>query len=345
MSKILIFSLMLAVVESQFFYYVIFGNRFSPELPQLVLIAINWLFGVLVIFSLFLIVIDIIHLVIFCFSSSWPAKPRYQSIALFITCLLSTYAVWQSIRVPPIKTVNVLIKNLPTAFDNYRLVQLTDLHASPLLNHTWMKQVVAKTNSLDADTIVLTGDIADGTVENRQFDVEPLTLLNASNGKYAIPGNHEYYSGFAPWMQRIEALGFTLLLNKALPLYKNQQKIWLVGITDEAALRYQQPGPDLNLALQDVDSTSSIILLDHRPGGAKQNAAQGVALQLSGHTHGGMVYGLDQLVKRANNGWYSGLYQVNDMQLYVSNGTGLWNGFSLRLGHPAEITLLILKCA
>lgn len=343
--KIVVFALMLAVAESHLIYKLVFGNRFSPELPHLVLIIINWIFGVLVIFSLFLIVIDIIHLIIFCFSGNWASKPHYQSFALLITCLLSTYAVWQSIKVPAIKTINVVIKNLPTEFDNYRLVQLTDLHASPLLNHAWINQVVAKTNTLNADTIVLTGDIADGTVENRQFDVEPLKQLRASNGKYAIPGNHEYYSGFTPWMQHIEALGFKLLLNQAVPLPKKQHKIWLAGITDEAALRYQQTGPDLHLALQNVNSADPIILLDHRPSNAMHNAEQGIALQLSGHTHGGMIYGLDQVVKRANNGWYSGLYQIGDMQLYVSNGTGLWNGFSLRLGHPSEITLLILRCA
>lgn len=343
--KIFIFIIMLSVVESHLLYKLMFGNRFSPELPHLMLIAINWIFGVLVIFSLLLIVIDIIHLLIFCFSGSWATKPRYQSVALFITCLISTYAVWQSIKVPQIKTLNVAIKDLPAEFDNYRLVQLTDLHASPLLNHNWITQVVAKTNRLQADTIVLTGDIADGSVENRRIDVEPLKQLTASNGKYAIPGNHEYYSGFDSWMPHIEQLGFKLLLNQALPLYKNQQKIWLAGITDEAALRYQQSGPDLDMALKDVDSSAPIILLDHRPGGAKENAEKGIALQLSGHTHGGMIYGLDQLVKRANNGWYSGLYQIGNMQLYVSNGTGLWNGFSLRLGHPSEITLLILKCA
>jgi predicted MPP superfamily phosphohydrolase len=68
-------------------------------------------------------------------------------------------------------------------------------------------------------------------------------------------------------------------------------------------------------------------------------------LQLSGHTHGGMVRGLDQIVRLANGGYVSGRYDVGGMQLYVSNGTGLWKGFPLRLGVPAEITELVLTRA
>ena len=68
-----------------------------------------------------------------------------------------------------------------------------------------------------------------------------------------------------------------------------------------------------------------------------------MALQLSGHTHGGMLWGLNLLVKMFNSGFVSGWYNVGKMQLYVSNGTGIWNGFPVRIGCPAEITVLTLK--
>jgi predicted MPP superfamily phosphohydrolase len=54
---------------------------------------------------------------------------------------------------------------------------------------------------------------------------------------------------------------------------------------------------------------------------------------------------MDGIVRLANGGYVSGLYDVGDMQLYVSNGTGLWNGFPVRLGVPPEITKLVLKRA
>ena len=68
----------------------------------------------------------------------------------------------------------------------------------------------------------------------------------------------------------------------------------------------------------------------------------GVDIQLSGHTHGGMIAGLDRLVARANGGFVSGLYDVQGMQLYVNNGTALWPGFAMRLGKPSELTRITL---
>jgi hypothetical protein len=57
-----------------------------------------------------------------------------------------------------------------------------------------------------------------------------------------------------------------------------------------------------------------------------------------------MIAGLPVLlVKLANKGFVSGWYQVGDMELYVSNGAGLWNGFMFRLGVPPEITEIILR--
>ena len=72
-------------------------------------------------------------------------------------------------------------------------------------------------------------------------------------------------------------------------------------------------------------------------------AGIGVALQLSGHTHGGMIIGLDRIVARANGGFVSGRYRVDAMTLYVGNGTGIWPGFALRLGRPAELTRFTLR--
>jgi len=64
---------------------------------------------------------------------------------------------------------------------------------------------------------------------------------------------------------------------------------------------------------------------------------------LSGHTHGGQILGPHVLTQWANNGYVSGMYRVGDMQMYLSNGTGLWNGLAIRLGRPSEITLIVLR--
>jgi predicted MPP superfamily phosphohydrolase len=159
----------------------------------------------------------------------------------------------------------------------------------------------------------------------------------------AIPGNHEYYSDYVAWMAAYRALGLTMLENGHVLIKRQDALLAVAGLTDRQAGAFGLPRPDLSAALEGIPAGTPVILLEHRPGDAPANARAGVALQLSGHTHGGQIRGLDLLTKRANNGFVSGLYQVGDMKLYVSNGTGLWNGLAIRLGRPSEITQIVLR--
>lgn len=341
--RLVLFVLVMMVAECHTLYKWLFASQFAPEFPHSMMVIINWLFGSLLFFTLCLLTCDLLAVTHYALQRQWQDYLTLRSLLFTVSLLIFGYATWQAIKLPEVKTVKLKIANLPAAFAGYRLVQLTDLHASTLFHQAWMQKVVERTNQLHADAIVFTGDIADGSVERRYADVAPLADLRATQGCYAIPGNHEYYSDFTPWMARMTQLGFKNLINQSVALSRAGQQIILAGVTDQVALRFQQAGPDLDLALAGVDRQQTIILLDHRPENARDNLAAGVDLQLSGHTHGGMLYGLDQLVKRANHGFYSGLYSVNNRQLYVSNGTGIWNGFALRLGHPSEITLFILE--
>ena len=218
------------------------------------------------------------------------------------------------------------------------MVQLTDLHISRLFPAAWTKEVVLRTNALDADLIVITGDFIDGDVAHRKDDVAPLSGLRARDGVYAIPGNHEYFFDYQEWMGHLEMLGMRMLSNSHLILEKGNARIVLAGVTDLSVRRHSAPPPDLAAAIKGAPANTPILLLDHQPMMAEKAAASGVALQLSGHTHGGMVHGLDRLIARANGGFVSGRYQVGAMTLYVNNGTALWPGFALRLGVPSELT-------
>ena len=86
-------------------------------------------------------------------------------------------------------------------------------------------------------------------------------------------------------------------------------------------------------------------MLAHQPVGARENAAHGIDLQISGHTHGGQMLGFDQIVAARNDGFVRGLYDVDAMRLFVGPGVGLWAGFPVRLGVPAEISRLVLRTA
>ena len=270
-----------------------------------------------------------------------PDGARYS--AAVAAMLLSGLGVYQATRMPPLKDVEIAIPGLPPEFDGYTLLQLTDLHISRLFPKEWTQALVERSNGLGVDVVVVTGDLIDGSLEARRDDVEPLGGLHARDGVWVIPGNHEYFFGYEAWMRHYAEMGLRVLSNEHVVLKRGGGELVLAGVTDVSAPRTRHPAPDLSAALAGAPSDAPIVLLDHQPRNAAQAAARGVALQLSGHTHGGMILGLDRLVARSNNGFVSGRYTVGGMTLYVNNGTALWPGFALRLGRPSELTRITLR--
>ncbi len=191
------------------------------------------------------------------------------------------------------------------------------------------------------------GDLVDGSPEKRAADVAPLAKLRAGYGIFACLGNHEYYSGLTQWRAAYQRLGFNLLYNSGATVDLGAGRLYIAGVTDPAAEgpRFNLPGPDAVEALAGAPEGAVKILLAHQPRRAADYARAGADLQLSGHTHGGHLKGLDLIVKKANDGFVAGWYQVAGLKLYVSRGTGLWNGFPLRLGVPSEITVMTLRSA
>lgn len=343
-SKVVISLLLLLVAEQYLLTRLAFGTMFSMELPRAAVIGVNVLFGATLLLALFQLVLDLTTLLMMALKRRRLAVANSARYVLGIVALgLSAYGVSQAARVPPLKEIEVAVDNLPAEFEGYQILQLTDLHISKLFQRPWTEAVVAASNALSPDLIVITGDLIDGDLEDRRADVAPLGQLRAADGVYTIPGNHEYYFEYASWMQHYQTLGMRTLANGHAVISRGEGNLVLAGVTDLSAGRSGQPVPDLDAALAGAPPELPVILLDHQPSRARQAAEAGIDVQLSGHTHGGMVPGLDRLVARANNGFVSGFYEIGDMTLYVNNGTALWPGFALRLGHPSELTRITLR--
>ncbi|MES2291277.1 MAG: metallophosphoesterase [Pseudomonadota bacterium] len=333
------------LIASQFHYWsrLSSGSMFAPEFPRPVVAAFNWAFWAIPLLMLFQIALDVAGLAAMIAGAGdgiW-VDARY-AIAI-IAFALTGIGVWQAVRVPPLRDVTVVIPNLPRAFEGYTLVHLTDLHISRLFPRAWTAAVVEATNALNVDLVLVTGDVIDGSVANRRADVEPLRDLRGRDGVYLSPGNHEYLSGYDGWMAHFASLGMRALTNSHAVVARGADKIVIAGVTDPSARGANRPLPDLDQALAGVPPHAPIILLDHQPAKARQSAEAGVALQLSGHTHGGVAIGIERLVARANGGFVSGKYAVGGMTLYVGNGTGIWPGGALRLGKWAELTRITLR--
>lgn len=324
----------------------LFGSYASINLPQWVMVGLQFVYISYFMLFILLLLRDLVGGVIWLFARQagkrWLVM-RSLSLTLAVVAVgLSAVGVWQAIKVPAVKTLHVTLDRLPPAFDGYRLVLLADLHAHSLLPASWQAKVVEKTNALQADAIVISGDLQDGQPAMRKKDVLPMANFAAKDGVFVAVGNHEYYADYVEWVAIFREMGMNVLENDHAVIARGDAELVIAGLTDRQADRFNQAMPDIQKALEGAPVSAPVILLAHRPDGAPALASSGVDLMLTGHTHGGQVLGLHYVTQWANEGFVSGWYQLGSMRLYVTNGTGVWNGFAVRLGRPAEITEMIL---
>ncbi|MDR0931764.1 MAG: metallophosphoesterase [Victivallales bacterium] len=343
--------LLLTAFKFQILHFVGGGMFFSPNLPVFVLMLMAWLFTILFFFFFLLGASDVVRIGIYLYvlTKKRHLTKRFRIIGnrvnlglLIIAATLATIGIYAGTALPKVKEVTVKIENLPGNAEGMTIVLLADLHADGLTRQNRIRAIVERTNALKPDLIVITGDFVDGSVATRGKELLPLRELSAMYGVFGVPGNHEYYSGYSEWMKYLSTLGIQMLLNSHRTLPNG---LVIAGVTDSTASRFGLETPDVARSLSGVPAESCKILIAHRPTLAHDAVEQGIDLQLSGHTHGGLIWGLDKFFASFNSGFSSGLYRVGEMQLYVSNGAGMWSGFPVRIGIPSEITLVRLASA
>ena len=356
-TKIAATVLLLLVSQQHLLTQRFFGSVVAPDLSHSVMLIQGWIYGAFFLLALFLLFVDVVGVLFVAarllglplsLPFSWAKRAAFLVV---LALAVSAYGEWQAMRVPDVRAEEVTLDRLPPALDGLVLVQVSDLHASTLLQGPRVREVVDKILAQKPDLILLTGDLVDGTPEARADDVAPLRDLRARYGVFGCVGNHEYYSQYSVWMAKFAELGITMLANEHKVVSVRGLPLVIAGVTDPAASRYMLPEPDIHAALSGAPQGAPVILLAHQPRDAQFNSGKGVDLQLSGHTHGGQFLGAAPLSKKYNNGFVSGWYTVDEgptapggrMQLYVSRGAGVWSGYPLRLGVPAEITRITLR--
>ncbi len=344
--RVVLGAILLVGAMNRLLCQLLFGNMFSPEMPAGIILAAGALMGAVLFMAALSLFADVIALILFAARrGQWAQRWLHQvrPLVLIIAGGLGVLAAYNGQKAPHITHVDIVLEDLAPPLDGLRVVQLSDLHVSALLGRRWLQEVVSQTNALKPDVVVITGDLIDGYVAARSSDLDPLQQLRATRGVYVSLGNHEYYFDHQAWSNRFNALGLEILVNRHVRLGPAGRELVIAAVADEAAATFGAQVPNAAKALQGVSPDQPIVLLRHRPTGIAESQQYGVDLQLSGHTHGGMISGVDLVVAAANDGLVSGMYQRGDTAVYVNNGTGIWNGFPLRLGRPAEITCFTLR--
>ena len=250
-----------------------------------------------------------------------------------------------------ITKLNLPIRNLPDAFVGFRIVQLSDIHLEEFTEPWFLQRMIAETNTLNPDLVLLTGDfISRGprelAVAYRAAGVaaELLEDLRAPQ-RFAVLGNHDVAVGANVVINNLETHDTPVLIDSYFALERGSDRIWLAG-ADDATER----SPDLDMAIP-ADPKAPVILMAHEPDFAdhvrKHPRFPLVDLMLSGHSHGGQVRlpGVGPLIlPPLGKKYVAGHYQFDHMQLYVNRGLGTV-GLPFRLNCPAEITQFTLTRA
>lgn len=248
-----------------------------------------------------------------------------------------------------IVTRTIGIDNLPDAFHNFRIVQISDIHYAGYTEPSFLRRVIEHVNSLAADLVILTGDYISFGPYPTSFMLRMMhhcsELLHGIDcpQRFAVMGNHDSALGSDEISPILANVNIPLLLDQHHPIERAGQRLWLCGTLDPVSHT-----PDLNAAIPEKPD-GPVLLMSHGPDYADEVLAHPrgplVDVMFSGHSHGGQVRlpFLSPLhLPEGGRKYFEGLYRLNRLQLYVNRGIGAV-GVPFRLNCPPEITLFTLQ--
>jgi predicted MPP superfamily phosphohydrolase len=276
---------------------------------------------------------------------SFSARPGTTGLVLFIAVAGATALtiVAGAINAVHPRTVELAL-TIPKkvgSLDHLTIVLASDLHLGTLVGRSRLAKIVDRINVLEPDIVFMPGDIVDETVTAKieaKFSIV-MRRLRAPLGVFAVPGNHEFYSGLERNLACLRACGIRVLEDEAVLV---DGAFVVVGRKDRSSLKpgmQRLPIREI-LARYGFDTGLPVILLDHQPAHLEEAAQAGVDLQLSGHTHAGQLFPLDLINKKVwELNW--GYLRKGDTQYYVTSGVGTW-GPPVRTGSRPEIVRIRL---
>jgi uncharacterized protein len=251
-----------------------------------------------------------------------------------------------------VEEVEVSLAGMSRALDGFSIVQLSDVHIGAFTGAPELAAAEELVRNARPDLIVLTGDLLDNDArlaEQLARFVRRLSPL-ARHGVVAVSGNHDYFAGIEDMARAVRDGGGTILRNQGLVIGDAQAGFALLGVDDVWARRRRLGGPDLARAVASLPRLGGQVaraldlprvLLCHNPSFFSEAAGE-VALQVSGHTHGGQVnFGVRPADYVLPGGWVAGRYDAKGSMLYVNRGFGTV-GPPARLGAQPEVTRLVL---
>lgn len=240
-----------------------------------------------------------------------------------------------AVSVPKVKEIDLKIDKLK---ENLNIVLISDVHLGKNLGEEFLKALIEKINTLNADMVIIAGDLIDTDISKIHY-LKLLQNFKSKYGTFYVYGNHEYYNGMEEISAKLKKIqNFKILEDEGIEF----DNFTLSGTLDLSAERLGYKASDINKVKQHINNEKFNILITHQPKYVKTYDVTGFDLILSGHTHAGQIFPFSLLVF-LEQGFVYGLYELGkNALLYVSSGAGFW-GPAVRFLAPSEIAFLKLK--
>jgi predicted MPP superfamily phosphohydrolase len=244
-----------------------------------------------------------------------------------------------------VRRFNLPIAGLPPELDGLAIAQVSDMHVGRFTSGRVLDKMVATVNALEADLILLTGDLINDALIHLPHGLELVRQMRSRFGLFLIEGNHDLIENAGAFERRVKESDVPFLLDESAIVEIRGAPVQLLGLSwtrVRGADRDAAISGAVRKLLRQRKRDAFPILLAHHPHAFDAAADAGIALTLSGHTHGGQLMLNEKLgFGPAMFRYWSGLYQRGSSTLIVSNGVGNW--FPLRVNAPAEIVHITLR--
>ena len=239
-----------------------------------------------------------------------------------------------------VKTIPIINKDIPSAFNNKKIIFISDIHHGPFLSIERVQNLVKKINSLEPDIVLLGGDYVHRDKKYIKPVFRALSRLKANLFIGGVLGNHDHWESKALTIQHMKQAGITLLDNKSQWIRINNEKIKIGGVGD-----LWEDVQILKNTTHDVTKKDFVLLVSHNSDYFTTIKTHSIDLVLSGHSHGGQVtlFGLwVPILPIKNTKYWKGLYKNKYSTLYITTGIGTITP-PVRFFSRPEIVVFLLK--
>ncbi len=359
--KIIFFSLFAIAIVSVF---VVFfgGNRLSKSLRNFFFAGVFMSLTSALIFDVFVLFDDFVRSLLWIVGFGDFTRSIYIISTGFVISILPTLLFSLGMVIGPyrykVRKTTIQLDNLPTAFDQLKIVQISDVHSGSFYNKKAVEKGINMILDQEADIIFFTGDLVNDDATEMYPYKSLFSRLRAPLGVFSILGNHDY-GDYVQWpsqdaklnnLNRLKEIhgemGWRLLLNEHVYIERHAERIGLIGV-ENWGKGFHQFG-DLEKAYSGCDAPVKL-LLSHDPTHWDEQVTKDykdIDITFSGHTHGAQMgfeigkYKWSPITLRYKK--WAGLYQLEKQYMYINRGFGFL-GYPGRLGIWPEISVITLS--